>query len=355
MRSSPARRGLGSDGLLGGPQPAYGHAGKSFHALGGGHERRWYVRWSRPFIFNRRDSDADNTSLGTESAPRAYRQPSARDERDACSRYLHSRLTCTRPIRRSPVLVLFASIPAALALLALILQVRDNAVARHRLPLRALGADPITDWRSRGSVDVFEARGVGGGGHFDVGGATARSSAEGARAAFDNVGDADAKPRELALTREGLLNTAGGVGKDAEDLRVMISTTTADSLGKILDWVDYHKLVGVDDFFVFVEGNAAAPEVVEALRAAGVEVADGCIRFTDVGRAVYEGSPWRHDTPRPSAIALAAQTSAWMGVVPSSLKSKFSGSAQKPTNEQQLRLAKVAQNAPLRCRRSARL
>ena len=166
-------------------------------------------------------------------------------------------------------MVLFASIPAALALLALILQVRDNAVARHRLPLRALGADPITDWRSRGSVDVFEARGVGGGGHFDVGGATARSSAEGARAAFDNVGDADAKPRELALTREGLLNTAGGVGKDAEDLRVMISTTTADSLGKILDWVDYHKLVGVDDFFVFVEGNAAAPEVVEALRAAG--------------------------------------------------------------------------------------
>ena len=108
-------------------------------------------------------------------------------------------------------------------------------------------------------MDASEAHGIPGGGHFDVGGATARSSAEGARAAFDNVGDADAKPRELALTREGLLNTAGGVGKDAADLRVMISTTTADSLGKILDWVDYHKLVGVDDFFVFVEGRAAAP------------------------------------------------------------------------------------------------
>ena len=165
--------------------------------------------------------------------------------------------------------MLFASIPAALALLALILQVRDNGIARHRLPPRALGADPITDWRRRGGVDASEAHGIAGGGHFDVGGATARSSAEGARAAFDNVGDADAKPRELALTREGLLNTAGGVGKDAADLRVMISTTTADSLGKILDWVDYHKLVGVDDFFVFVEGRAAAPEVVEALRAAG--------------------------------------------------------------------------------------
>ena len=166
-------------------------------------------------------------------------------------------------------MVLFASIPAALALLALILQVRDNGIARHRLPPRALGADPITDWRRRGGVDVSEAHGIPGGGHFDVGGATARSSAEGARAAFDNVGDADAKPRELALTREGLLNTAGGVGKDAADLRVMISTTTADSLGKILDWVDYHKLVGVDDFFVFVEGRAAAPEAVEALRGAG--------------------------------------------------------------------------------------
>ena len=154
-------------------------------------------------------------------------------------------------------MVLFASIPAALALLALILQVRDNGIARHRLPPRALGADPVTDWRRRGGVYASEAHGDGGGGHFDVGGATARSSAEGERAAFDNVGDAEAKPRELALTREGLLNTAGGVGKDAEDLRVMISTTTADSLGKILDWVDYHKLVGVDDFFVFVEGRAA--------------------------------------------------------------------------------------------------
>ena len=49
MRSSPARRGLGSGGLLGGPQPAYDHAGKPLHALGG-HERRWYVRWSRPVI-----------------------------------------------------------------------------------------------------------------------------------------------------------------------------------------------------------------------------------------------------------------------------------------------------------------
>ena len=164
-------------------------------------------------------------------------------------------------------MVLFASIPAALALLALILQVRDNGIARHRLPPRALRADPVTDWRRRGGVDT-EPHGISGGGHFDVGGATARSSAEGARAAFDNVGDAsaNAKHHELALTREGLLNTAGGVGKDAEDLRVMISTTTADSLGKILDWVDYHKLMGVDDFFVFVEGKASAPEVVEALR-----------------------------------------------------------------------------------------
>ena len=104
-------------------------------------------------------------------------------------------------------MVLFASIPAALALLALILQVRDNGIARHRLPPRALGADPVTDWRRRGGVYASEAHGDGGGGHFDVGGATARSSAEGERAAFDNVGDAEAKPRELALTREGLLNT----------------------------------------------------------------------------------------------------------------------------------------------------
>lgn len=159
-----------------------------------------------------------------------------------------------------------ATLPAALALLALLLQVRDNGIARHRLVPRALAARGATDWRGRVGDDDL---GLGNtGGHFDVGGATVRSSAEGARAAFDNVGDSppDAKYHNLALTREGLLNTAGGVGKDAEDLRVMISTTTADTLGKILDWVEYHKLIGVDDFFVFVEGKAAAPEVVAALR-----------------------------------------------------------------------------------------
>ena len=169
--------------------------------------------------------------------------------------------------------MLLATLPAALALLALVLQVRDNGIARHRLPPHALGGHGMTDWRRRRGDDDIDFGNRGG--HFDVGGATASSSADGARAAFDNVGDAtpDKKYHNLALTREGLLNTAGGVGKDAEDLRVMISTTTADSLGKILDWVDYHKLIGVDDFFVFVEGKAAAPEVVSALRATrGVHV-----------------------------------------------------------------------------------
>jgi hypothetical protein len=164
--------------------------------------------------------------------------------------------------------VLLATLPAALALLALILQVRDNGLARHRLPRRAfaLGVDRVMDWGRRRGDDASDAHDMRVG-HFEMGGATTFRSVDDARAAFDNVGDAssDSKHHELVLTREGLLNTAGGVGKDAENLRVMISTTTADSLGKIIDWVDYHKLIGVDDFFIFVEGKAAAPEVVEAL------------------------------------------------------------------------------------------
>jgi hypothetical protein len=79
-------------------------------------------------------------------------------------------------------------------------------------------------------------------------------------------------------TRES--NTGGGLGggqgfalpqqitgsPQQEALKVMISTTTADSLEKILDWAQYHRLIGVDYFFIFVEGKAAAPEVVEELR-----------------------------------------------------------------------------------------
>lgn len=54
-------------------------------------------------------------------------------------------------------------------------------------------------------------------------------------------------------------------GAEHDTLKVMISTTTADSPGKILDWMRYHRLLGVEHFFLFVEGKAARKKSVERL------------------------------------------------------------------------------------------
>ena len=54
-------------------------------------------------------------------------------------------------------------------------------------------------------------------------------------------------------------------GSEHDTLKVMISTTTADSPGKILDWMRYHALLGVEHFFLFVEGQAAEKSAVEQL------------------------------------------------------------------------------------------
>ena len=54
-------------------------------------------------------------------------------------------------------------------------------------------------------------------------------------------------------------------GSEHDTLKVMISTTTADSPGKILDWMRYHALLGVEHFFLFVEGQAAEKSAVERL------------------------------------------------------------------------------------------
>ena len=54
----------------------------------------------------------------------------------------------------------------------------------------------------------------------------------------------DPSRRGFALTRDGLVDTSGGKNKeDWHDLKVMISTTTSDPLGNILDWAEYHRLI----------------------------------------------------------------------------------------------------------------
>lgn len=56
-------------------------------------------------------------------------------------------------------------------------------------------------------------------------------------------------------------------------LQLAFVTTTADTLRQIRLWIQYHRAVGVTDFILFVEGQAAKPEVANALdRIEGVQV-----------------------------------------------------------------------------------
>ncbi|KAG5583549.1 hypothetical protein H5410_054176 [Solanum commersonii] len=52
------------------------------------------------------------------------------------------------------------------------------------------------------------------------------------------------------------------------DLRPKISITTSTSAGleQILPWMFYHKVIGVTNFFLFVEGKAASPNVSKVLK-----------------------------------------------------------------------------------------
>lgn len=55
--------------------------------------------------------------------------------------------------------------------------------------------------------------------------------------------------------------------------RIAITTSTSAGLEQILPWLFYHRVIGVSNFFLFVEGNAAKPNVAAVLEAIpGVKV-----------------------------------------------------------------------------------
>ena len=207
---------------------------------------------------------------------RAIRDARASPATSACLAPLHRARASLRvltlraaplPHRRSPLVLLLVALPAALALLALILQVRESGAARHRA-MSGVAFDPALGRRvpPAGAREKGrqQHRRASDGGDFSAYSVGAAFDPDGSGRSSAGDGSRSSKPG-FALTREGLLDTAGGKGKDAADLKVMISTTTSDALGKILDWAEYHRLLGVDYFYMFVEGKAAAPEVVREL------------------------------------------------------------------------------------------
>ncbi|KAI4323487.1 hypothetical protein L6164_023086 [Bauhinia variegata] len=55
--------------------------------------------------------------------------------------------------------------------------------------------------------------------------------------------------------------------------KICITTSTSAGLDQILPWMFYHKVLGVTNFFLFVEGKAASPEVSKVLESiSGVKV-----------------------------------------------------------------------------------
>ncbi|KAL1346381.1 hypothetical protein HN51_020056 [Arachis hypogaea] len=55
--------------------------------------------------------------------------------------------------------------------------------------------------------------------------------------------------------------------------KICITTSTSAGLEQILPWMFYHKVIGVTNFFLFVEGKAASPEVSKVLKSIpGVKV-----------------------------------------------------------------------------------
>lgn len=55
--------------------------------------------------------------------------------------------------------------------------------------------------------------------------------------------------------------------------KICVTTSTSAGLEQILPWMFYHKVIGVTNFFLFVEGKAASPEVSNVLKSIpGVKV-----------------------------------------------------------------------------------
>ncbi|XP_015055245.1 glycosyltransferase-like At2g41451 [Solanum pennellii] len=101
----------------------------------------------------------------------------------------------------------------------------------------------------------------------------------------DDPNEAGSKPVRLSSSSSGCADILGqsrtasfpyfrdwkfdfGSSPSGSDLRPKISITTSTSAGleQILPWMFYHKVIGVTNFFLFVEGKAASPDVSKVLK-----------------------------------------------------------------------------------------
>ena len=54
--------------------------------------------------------------------------------------------------------------------------------------------------------------------------------------------------------------------------QICITTSTSANLEQILPWIFYHKVIGVSNFFLFLEGKAASANVTKVLESIPVNL-----------------------------------------------------------------------------------
>ncbi|KAF5737676.1 hypothetical protein HS088_TW13G00564 [Tripterygium wilfordii] len=141
----------------------------------------------------------------------------------------------------SRALLLLTLLPLSLACFAFILQWRGGLT------------DPVSRWSS--DADGFP-------GMRSVGTGTQNSGS----------GCTDLLGRSRSLAFPYFKEWKFGFGSDLKP-KICITTSTSAGLEQILPWIFYHKVIGVSNFFLFVEGKAASPNASKILEAIpGVKV-----------------------------------------------------------------------------------
>ncbi|URE36083.1 60S ribosomal protein L37a [Musa troglodytarum] len=198
----------------------------------------------------------------------------------------------THHIFASRVLLLLTALPLALASLAFVLQWRggvDDPASRwpaadarmfpgmDNSPLSS-SASPVPSVAARSASDCVEILGGSSlpsfpyyrGWKFDLDKdlkpkVRSLPFLSGFRVAFDSERWIDLGSRNWGLLKD--------LGIIEDLLLICITTSTSAGLDQILPWLFYHKVIGVSQFLLFVEGKAAKPHVSAVLESIpGVQV-----------------------------------------------------------------------------------
>ncbi|GLT92883.1 hypothetical protein SLE2022_106950 [Rubroshorea leprosula] len=154
----------------------------------------------------------------------------------------------------SKLIVLLTVLPLSLALLAFVLQWRGGAVSDPTIATTA----STSRWAPHGSQhEVFPGM---------------ETLASLAPKVHSSSSDCSSLVRSASPSFPYYGEWKFGIETNLKP-KICITTSTSAGLDQILPWMFYHKVIGVTDFFLFVEGKAASPNVSRVLESIpGVKV-----------------------------------------------------------------------------------